>query len=218
MLNKSISVVLAEDHHIVRRALKLFLEKEGQCQIVGETGDGLEAVALVQKLQPDILITDLMIPRLHGLEVLKQVRRDCPKTRVIILSMHADDHFVMDALRGGAFGYVLKEATPVELVQAVKDVSEGKRFLSPTLTAHAIAGSSQPPGQVKTDIFETLTTRERLVLQLAAEGLTTAAMAEKLFISPRTAETHRANLMRKLKLNSQTDLVRFAIRKGIILA
>lgn len=214
MFSKKISVVLAEDHHVVRQAIKFLLEKEGQCQIVGEAGDGLEAVALVQKLQPDILITDLMIPRLHGLEVLKQVQRDLPKTRVIILSMHADDHFVTEALRGGALGYVLKEATSSELRQAVKDVMAGKRFLSSTLADPVLSR----PVQGETDIFDTLTSRERLVLQLAAEGLTATAIGEKLFISPRTAETHRANLMRKLNLNSQTDLVRFAIRKGIISA
>jgi DNA-binding NarL/FixJ family response regulator len=165
-----------------------------------------------------VLLLDLMIPRLHGLEVARQVHRDSPDTKVVILSMHADEPYVMEALRNGASGYVLKDCTAGDLVQAVRTVVAGRRYLSPALAERALTGYVEHPGESELDIYETLTNRERLVLQLAAEGKTSAEIATALFISPRTAETHRANLMRKLGLRSQTDLVRFAIRRGIIAA
>ncbi len=213
-----ITLVLAEDHHLVRQGLKLLLETEKSFRLLGEAADGLEAVRLVETLNPNVLVLDLMIPRLHGLEVTRAVRRDHPRTRVIILSMHADEPYVVEALRNGASGYVLKDATGAELVQAVNEVCAGRRYLSPVLAERALTGYVERPGESELDIYETLTNRERLVLQLAAEGTSNPAIAKRLFISPRTAETHRANLMRKLGLRSQTDLVRFAIRKGIIAA
>ena len=213
-----ITIVLAEDHHLVRQGLKLLLAAEKDFHLVGEAGDGLEAVQLVEKLRPRVLVLDLMIPRLHGLEVTRAVRRDHPDTKVIILSMHADEPYVVEALRNGASGYVLKDATGADLVRAIKDVCAGRRYLSPVLAERALTGYVERPGESDLDVYDTLTSRERLVLQLAAEGSSNPAIAKKLFISPRTAETHRANLMRKLGLRSQTDLVRFAIRKGIITA
>ena len=212
------TILLAEDHHIVRQGLKLLLESEKTFRLAGEAADGLEAVSLARKLQPDALVLDLMLPRLHGLEVIRQVRQESPSTKIVILSMHADEHYVMEALRNGASGYVLKDAFSDDLVQAVKTVCAGRRYLSPVLAERALTGYVERPGESDLDVYDTLTNRERLVLQLAAEGASSPAIAKKLFISPRTAETHRANLMRKLSLRSQTDLVRFAIRKGIISA
>lgn len=212
------TIVLAEDHQIVRQGLKVLLEAEKAFRVVGEAGDGLEAVKLVEKFRPNVLVLDLMIPRLHGLEVIRQVRRGCRATRVVILSMNADEQYVMEALRYGALGYVLKGGPAADLVQAVKTVCAGRRYLSAELAERAFTGYLERPGESDLDIYETLTNRERLVLQLAAEGASNPAIAKKLFISPRTAESHRANLMRKLGLRSQTDLVRFAIRKGIITA
>ena len=173
---------------------------------------------MVEEKKPGIILLDLMIPRLHGLEVVRQLRRDHPATKVIILSMHADEPYVMEALRNGASGYVLKDFTAVDLVQAVRTVAAGRRYLSPALAERALTGYVEHPGASDLDVYDTLTNRERLVFQLAAEGKTSAEIASALFISPRTAETHRANLMRKLSLRSQTDLVRFAIRRGIIAA
>lgn len=213
---KKTNIVLAEDHHIVRHGLKLTLASETDLNIVGEAADGLEALELVRKHEPEMLLADLMLPRLHGLELTRQVRKEYPKTRVIILSMHQDQPYVVEALRNGASGYVLKDSTVTDLVQAVRQVLAGHRYLSPALSERAITALEQIEPNPELDIYETLTNRERLVLQLAAEGCTSADIGKKLFISPRTAETHRANLMRKLSLHSQTDLVRFAIRKGVI--
>lgn len=213
-----ITVALAEDHHLVRQGFKLVLTAESDMKLVGEAADGMAAVELVEKQKPNVLLLDLMIPRLHGLEVIRRVHKEHPETRVVVLSMHADEPYVMEALRNGASGYVLKDCTGGDLVQAVRAVAAGRRYLSPMLAERAITGYVERPGESDLDVYETLTNRERLVLQLAAEGKTSAEIATALFISPRTAETHRANLMRKLSLRSQTDLVRFAIRRGIISA
>lgn len=212
------TIILAEDHQLVRQGLRLLLEQASTFRLVAEASDGLEALHLTAKHRPDILLLDLMVPRLHGLEVTRQVRKESPETKVIILSMHADEPYVVEALRNGAAGYVLKDGTADELIKAVRDVASGKHYLSPALAERAINGYIHKPGQGDLDVYETLTNRERIVLQMAAEGHTSSEVAAKLFISPRTAETHRANLMRKLALRSQTDLVRFAIRKGIIAA
>jgi DNA-binding NarL/FixJ family response regulator len=212
------TVVLAEDHHIVRQGLKALLTGEKNFKLLGEAADGLEAVALVGRCQPNVLVLDLMIPRLHGLEVLRRVHDEHPATRVIVLSAHAEEHYVVASLRSGALGYVLKDCATSNLIEAIRVVASGKRYLSPALEERAIEAFFQNPIQTGLDPYETLTERERLILQLAAEGLSNPDIARKLFISPRTAETHRANLMRKLTLHSQTDLVRYAIRKKIITA
>jgi len=213
-----ITIGLAEDHHVVRQGFKLVLSAEQDFKLVGEAADGLDAVKLVEEKKPNVLLLDLMIPRLHGLEVTRQVRKEHPDTRVIILSMHADEPYVMEALRNGASGYVLKDCTAADLVLAERTAAAGRRYLSPVLAERALTGYVEHPGESELDVYETLTHRERLVLQQAAEGKTSAEIAAALFISPRTAETHRANLMRKLSLRSQTDLVRFAIRRKIISA
>jgi two-component system, NarL family, response regulator NreC len=213
-----ITIALAEDHHLVRQGFKLVLAAEHDFKLVGEAADGLEAVKLVEAKKPNVLLLDLMLPRLHGLEVARQLKREQPQTKVVILSMHADEPYVMEALRNGACGYVLKDCTAADLVQAVRTAAAGRRYLSPVLAERALTGYVEHPGASDLDVYETLTNRERLVFQLAAEGKTSAEIAAALFISPRTAETHRANLMRKLSLRSQTDLVRFAIRRGIIAA
>lgn len=210
------TLVLAEDHRIVREGLKALLAAEKDFRLLGEAGDGLEAVELVSRCKPDVLVLDLMIPRLHGLEVIRRVRADHSATRIVVLSMHSDEPYVVEALRSGALGYVLKDCTASNLLDAIRAVASGKRYLSPALAERAINALFQDRGEPGLDPYETLTGRERLVLQLAAEGLSNPEVAAKLFISARTAETHRANLMRKLGLHSQTDLVRYAIRKNII--
>src|SRR5438034_753383 len=212
------TIALAEDQHLVRKGFKLLLSDEPNFKLIGEAADCLEAVRLVEQKKPNILLLDLMIPRLHGLEVARRLHKRNRSTRVIILSMHAEDPYVTEALRNGASGYVLKDCTAADLVQAVRTVAAGRRYLSPALAERALTGYVEHPGESALDLYETLTNRERLVLQLAAEGKTSGEIGTALFISPRTAETHRAHLMRKLSLRSQTDLVRFAIRRGIIAA
>jgi two-component system, NarL family, response regulator NreC len=213
-----ITIIVAEDHHIVRQGLKSMLSEEKDFRLAGEAGDGITALELVTKLKPNVLVLDLMIPRLHGLEVVRRVSKEHPATRILVLSMNSEEPYVVDALRSGALGYVLKDCATSNLVEAIRSVAAGKRYLSPSLAERALDALYQDRGGPGLDPYDTLTDRERLVLQLAAEGLGNPEVAEKLFISPRTAESHRANLMRKLSLRSQTDLVRYAIRKNIITA
>ncbi len=210
------SIVLADDHHVVRQGLRALLEGQPDFQLVGEAGDGLEAVQLTERLKPDVLIIDLMMPSLNGLEATRQVSQRSPQTRVVILSMHANEAYVLEALRNGAAGYVLKDSSAADLVHAVREVVAGRRYLSAPLSERAIAAYIQKASDVTTDPYEMLTNREREVLHLAAEGYTNAEIADQLSISPRTAETHRANLMHKLGLHTHTDLIRYALRRGIL--
>jgi DNA-binding NarL/FixJ family response regulator len=210
-----ITIVLADDHHIVRQALKTLLDAESDFELIGEAGDGIEAVRVVERLNPQVLVLDVMMPLLNGLEVLRQVT-DRTRTRVIVLSMHASDAYISEALKNGAAGYVLKDAQSSELVHAIREVAAGRRYLSPPLSERAVELYGRRLGQMPEDPYDTLTGREREVLQLAAEGHTNAQISERLFISSRTTETHRANLMRKLGLQNQSELIRFAVRRGII--
>ncbi len=210
------TIVLADDHQVVRHGLRVLLESEPSFRIVGEASDGLEAIDLVERQQPDIVVLDLMMPGLNGLEVARQSSHRSPRTNVVILSMYNNEAYVLEALRAGAKAYVLKASTSDELVRAIREVVAGRRYLSPPLSERAIQAYSQKAESAAVDAYETLTTREREILQLAAEGCTNAEIATRLSISPRTAETHRANLMRKLGLHSHTDLIRYALRRGIL--
>jgi len=210
------SIVLADDHHVVRKGMRAVLEAEPGFNLIGEASDGLETVQLVEQLRPDVLVLDLMMPGLNGIEVTRQVGKRSPQTRVLILSMHADDDYVLEALRNGATGYVLKDTSVAELVKAVHEVAAGRRYLSSVLAERAIDAYVRQTQESTLDRYETLTDREREVLHLAAEGLTTAEVANRLSISPRTAESHRSNMMRKLGLRTQTDLVLYALRRGIM--
>lgn len=210
------TILLADDHHIVRQGLRALLESEKDFYLIGEAGNGLEAIQLVKNLQPDVLIVDLMMPGLNGLEVIRQVNQHSPKTRTVVLSMYANEAYILEALRNGATGYVLKDSTAADLVHAVREVLADRRYLSPLLSKNTIEAYIKKAEVVPLDLYETLTTREREVLHLAAEGLTNSEIAAQLFISPRTVEIHRANLMRKLNLHSQTDLIRYALRRGIL--
>lgn len=209
------SVVLADDHQVVRQGLRTLLETELGSVVIGEAEDGLAAVELVRRLAPNVLIVDLMMPGLTGLEVTRRVRQIAPHTQIVILSMHADESYVREALRVGATAYVLKESKAAEIVQAVRDAARGQRYLSPALSDRIIASYLQqyPPAD---DPYELLTTRERDVLHLAALGLTAAEIAERLMLGVRTVESYRTSLMRKLELRHQTDLVLYAIKHGII--
>jgi two-component system response regulator NreC len=209
----SVTILLADDHHVVRQGLRSLLESEPSFRVVGEACNGLEAVQMTEQLHPHVVVLDLMMPALNGLEVTRRIHE---MARVLILSMHANEGYVLEALNNGAYGYLLKDTTATELVQAVKMVSEGRRYLSSPYSEQAISAYLQKAHSVPQDPYDTLTAREREVLQLVAEGHSTGEIAGMLSISARTVETHRANLMRKLELNSQVELIRFALRKGIL--
>lgn len=210
------TVLIADDHAIVRQGLRALIDGDKDFQLVGEAENGLDAVRLVESLKPNLLVVDLMMPGLNGLEVARQTKEISPVTRIVVLSMYSDEAYVLEALRKGATGYVLKDAQSTDLLKALHAVAGGHHYLSPPLSERAIEVYARKAGSATLDLFETLTKREREVLQLAAEGLSQNEIAQRLSISPRTSETHRANLMRKLGLQNQTDLVRFAIRRGIV--
>ncbi len=212
------TIVLADDHQIVRQGLRALLEAEPDFNVVGETGSGLEAVVLVERIRPQVLIIDLMLPDLNGTEVTRQVAERFPQTRVVILSMRSVESYVLEALNNGAYAYVLKASSVADLVHAVRETLAGRHYLSPPLSERAIQAYAATAAKATLDPFETLTGREREVLYLAAQGFTNAEISAQLSISPTTVATHRSSLMRKLGLHRQTDLVRYAIQNGIISA
>ncbi len=212
----TISIMLADDHPVVRRGMQTLLEAEPDFSVIGETGDGLDTVREVERLQPDVLVLDLMMPGLSGLEVLRIIRQRSPRTRVVVLSMHNNNAFVVTALKEGATGYVLKGSEEQNLVHAVREAVAGRRFLSPPVTERAIDAYVSQARAAPIDPHDTLTAREREVLQLAAEGKTSGEIAARLHISHRTVENHRANVMRKLGLKNHSELVCYALRRGLI--
>jgi len=213
-----ISAVLVDDHPILRKGLRALLEDEDNCRVIGEASDGLTAIELIARLQPDVAIIDVQLPDLNGLEVARRVCDQAPQTKVIMLSMYPDEPYVLEALRHGAVGYVLKGAATTDLIQAVHVAVQGRRFLSTPLTERALDAYAKRAEEARQplDRYDLLTSREREVLQLAAQGLGNSEVGDRLAISPRTAETHRANMLRKLGLQTQTDLVRFAVSRGLI--
>jgi DNA-binding NarL/FixJ family response regulator len=212
-----IRVVLADDHAIVREGIRLCLESMGDIEVVGEAEDGYGAVKLTAQLAPDVVVLDVSMPRLNGIEALRQIKRDHPRAAVIILSMHDSEAYVGQALHAGAAGYVLKRTGPQELAAAVRAAHAGELYLHPAVAKRVVAGYLQggEAGAPQAP-HDRLTPREREVLQLAAEGLTTREIAEQLVVSLKTAEHHRASAMAKLDLHNQTELVKYAIRTGLI--
>ena len=209
-------ILLADDHQVIIDGLKALLSGEPDLAVIGQATDGLQVLPKVLELQPDVLVLDLMMPGLGGLEVARQMKERAPKTKVIVLSMHANDAYVVEALRNGASGYVLKQAEARALVDAIRSVMSGKRYLSPPLSEEKLERYEMDAKAAPFDPYDTLSTREREVLQLAAEGLTSAAIGERLAIGKRTVETHRANLQRTLGVKTQAELVRFAVKKGLV--
>lgn len=211
------TVVLADDHPVVRVGLRALIEDVQGLRVVGEAGDGLEAVEMVEELRPDVLVLDLMMPGLGGLEVIRRVRAISPGTRIVVLSLYSDEPYVVEALRSGACGYVVKEASASELVRAIQEVCDGRYYLSSQLAQRAIEVYLQTSAADAHDPYTALTPREREVLHMTAQGLSTAEIAARLYISRRTVENHRVNLMRKLGLKTRAQLIRFAALRGILL-
>lgn len=211
-----ITIVLADDHHIVRQGIRALLKYEPDFRIVGEAENGLQAVEMVKQLNPKVLILDLMMPGINGIEVTYRVKKHSPETNIIILSMYSNEAYIIETLRKGASGYVLKESTGRVLVQAMREVIAGRRYLSPPLSERVIEAYIQMTKTTELDPYETLTTREREVLHMVAQGFSNIKIAEHLSISPRTIEIHRANMMHKLNLQNQAEVIRYAIQRGII--
>jgi len=211
------TIVLADDHAVVRQGLRALLDVEPGFSVVGEAADGLIAMRLVEQLRPLVLVVDLMMPGLGGLDVTRQVTRKArSRTRVVILSMHASEAYLLEALRNGASAYVLKDASSTELNQAIREAAAGRRYLSSPFSDTTIEAYLRKAKDAASDPYESLTRREREIFHLAAEGLSSVETAERLFISRRTVDTHRARILRKLGLRSQAEIVRYALGRGIL--
>jgi two-component system response regulator NreC len=212
----AISILLADDHEIFRHGLQMLLNSQTDFQVVGQAADGLEAVALAERLRPDVLIVDLIMPGLNGIEVTSQIKQRLQGIRVVVLSMYDDERYVVSALQNGADGFVLKDANTSDLLQAVRIAMAGQCFLSPSLTKRAVQGYIKHCQTSEMDGYDKLTSREREVMRLSIESLTSAQIAGRLGISARTVETHRANLMHKLELHSHAELVAYVNKHKII--
>ncbi len=213
----NIRVLLAEDHTIVRKGLRSLLDEEPAIEVVGEAENGRDAVSQAEALQPDIVVMDHTMPLLNGLEATRQIGKLLPQTKVLILTMHTNQEYVFQYLQAGAAGYLVKQTAPTELITAIQAVSRGDSFLSPAITKPVIEEFIRTGGAAgKVDSDDSLTEREREVLQLVAEGFTNQAIAQQLQISVKTVGVHRLNLMQKLDLHNLADLTKYAIRTGMI--
>jgi len=212
-----IKVLLAEDHTIVRKGIRSLLDDQPNIEVIGEAEDGREAIEKVEKLAPDIILMDNTMPILNGLEATRQIKKRFPEIKILILTMHTNEEYILQFLRVGASGYLVKQTAPTELVSAIEAVYRGDSFLSPSISRTIIdeyLRHAEATG--KWDSYDSLTDREREVLQLLAEGYSTKEIADHLHISAKTVGVHKINLMHKLNLHSQSELTKYAIRKGII--
>ena len=214
---KKIRILLADDHTLIRGGLRLLAEQQPDLVVVGEAEDGRQAVAMAATLKPDVAVLDIGMPNLNGIEAAKQITEGDSRAAVVILSMHADETYILRALKAGARGYLLKDSTESDLARAIRTVAEGKSFFSPAvskvLLEDYVRKLQRTGGE---DSFELLTAREREILQLIAEGKSNKDVANLLHLSVYTVETHRANIMEKLKLKSVPELILYAVRKGVI--
>jgi len=209
---KPITVYLADDHTMVRQGLASLLTDDSRFAVVGQSGDGLTVLEDFKNLMPQVLVLDITMPGLNGLDTCREITRHCDGVGVLILSMHNNPQFIARALEHGALGYLLKESAAGQLGEAVLAVSRGQAFLGPGISASVLQQANRPGA----DPYEQLSLRERQVLQLVAEGMTNRKVAEKLKLSVKTVDTHRTRLMRKLNIHNQTNLVKFALSRGIV--
>lgn len=212
----TVRIILADDHPIVLQGLRRLLESKAGFQIIAEAGDGLETLTLVNRFKPDVLIVDVMMPGLNGLEVTRQIREHNREIKIIVLSMYKEDGYIIQALKNGANGYVIKDTSPTEISDAVHKVMQGNHYLSPAIADKLEDQLLDHSEEELEDPYDSLTNREREVLQLVAEGQTGPMIANRLSISRRTAEQYRANIMRKLSLQNKSEIVRYAIQRGIV--
>ena len=210
-------ILLADDHTLVRQGLRRILEEQADWQVVAETGNGLDAVKLASELQPDVVILDIGMPQLNGLEAARQIAKKLPAARVLMLSMHADEVHITKAVEAGASGYLVKDSADSELVKAVSATAQGKSYFSPAAAAVLLDEYRRSlASRGITDRYDLLSEREREVLQLMAEGHSNKSIAALLGVSPATVETHRAHVLEKLDLHSVAEVVLYAVRRGLI--
>lgn len=208
---RKIRILLADDHAIVRQGFRLILNQQPDMEVIGEAGDGVEAVQRTMELKPNLVIMDIAMPRVNGVEATRRIMENCPDSGVLVLSMHKDAVYVRETLRAGAKGYLLKDAIDHDLLRAVRAVANGEGFLSPEISRTVLDEFEQTR-----DPFDSLTAREREVMQLLAEGKVAKEIATALDISVYTVDAHRGHIMKKLGLHSSAEIVRFAMRKGLI--
>ena len=219
---KPIKVILVDDHSLVRAGIRSLIQNISGVEVVAEANNGRDAVRLIDELVPDLVLLDIAMPELNGLEVISRISKDNTDTKVIILSMHTNEEYVVQALKAGAAGYLLKDSAPNELEIAVNAVIRGETYLSPAISKHVVDSYLRRISDVSADkekgpdIFKQLTSRQREILQLIAEGNSTKEIANKLNVSIKTVETHRMQLMDRLEIHDVAGLVRYAIRMGII--
>ncbi len=214
---KKVKLLVADDHKIFRQGIKKLLEEESDLQVVGEAADGREAVKKATELKPDVILMDIAMANLNGLEATKQIKKVLPSVKVIMLTMHKNEEYILQSFQAGASGFILKEGAVEELVSAIRSIHSDKSFLSPSISKTLIDAYLRKMETGKTETpFDLLTDREREVLQLIAEGYTNREVAKQLFISVKTVEAHRAHIMQKLNIHDIAKLVKYAIQKGLV--
>jgi two-component system response regulator NreC len=216
-MNRPIRILLVDDHMVVRVGLKALLDTEPDLQVVGEAENGAEGVLKAQTLLPDVVVMDISMPEMNGLEATRRIRQECPASQVLILTVHAQEKYLFPVLQAGAAGYVLKSTADTALIDAIRTVARGGAFLYPTATRMLLEDYlNQRQNGSPTDAYDSLSEREREVLKLIALGHTAAQVGEHLSLSPKTVETYRARIMEKLSLDSRVDLVKYALARGLL--
>ncbi|MCI0602819.1 response regulator transcription factor [bacterium] len=210
-----IKVLIVDDHRVVRDGLSKILESCNDIHVIGEAANGLEAIRKYSELKPDVILLDISMPKLGGLEVSRRIKKENPSAKIVILSMHEEEEYSMKLVRLGVSGYLLKDSAAQEVIEAVRTAFAGRAYFSPQISK-TLAESYREVAPIEDDPYERLNDREREVLQLIAEGHTNKAIADILFISPKTVDNHRTNLMRKLNIHSAADLVRWATKRGLV--
>ncbi len=212
---EKIRVLIVDDHRVVRDGLSKILEACSDIHVIGEAANGLDAIRKYEELKPDVILLDISMPKLGGLEVSRRIKKEDPSARIVILSMHEEEEYSMKLVRLGVSGYLLKDSAAQEVIEAVRSAFAGRVYFSPQISK-TLAESYREVAPLEDDPYERLNDREREVLQLIAEGHSNKAIADILFISPKTVDNHRTNLMRKLNIHSAADLVRWATKRGLV--